>query len=125
MKRCSVFTKKKDAELKVEQEKLAKQQQQLELAMEQKQKEFQLQQKQLEASFEQQKKVQAQLFEQQLAEEKKQMQATMEESLRKSIAGDFENKLQLLNTHQQGAGRKIKAGTGKGTGIPEKGTGNC
>jgi len=92
------FTKQKEEEFKHKQLEMAQQQKLLELAMEQKQKEFLLQHQQLEASFEQQQKVQAQLFQQQLAEEKKQIQATMEESLRKSIAGDFENKLQVLNT---------------------------
>lgn len=91
------FTKQKEEEFKHKQLEMAQQQKLLELAMEQKQKDFLLQHKQLEASFEQQQKVQAQLFQQQLAEEKKQMQTTMEESLRKSIAGDFENKLQVLN----------------------------
>jgi uncharacterized Zn finger protein (UPF0148 family) len=56
------------------------------------------QQKQQEQAFEQQHKLQAQAFEQKLAEEKKVLQTALEESLRKSIASDFENKLQMMDT---------------------------
>ncbi|MEJ5963999.1 DUF2130 domain-containing protein [Pedobacter immunditicola] len=107
------FTKQKEEEFKLKQVEMAQQQKLLELAMEQKQKEFLLQHKQLEASFEQQQKVQAQLFQQQLAEEKKQMQATMEESLRKTIAGDFENKLQVLNNANKEQEERLKLARAK------------
>jgi hypothetical protein len=62
-----------------------------------KQNEFALQQKQRETVFEQQQKQQALAYEQKLAEEKKQLQSALEESLRKSITTDFENKLQMLD----------------------------
>jgi len=67
-----------------------------------KQNEFLTQQKQQEAIFEQQQRKQALAYEQKLAEEKKLLQHTLEESLRKSIATDFENKLQMLdNAHKE------------------------
>jgi len=63
-----------------------------------KQNEFAVLQKQRETAFEQQQKQQALAYEQKLVEEKKQLQQTLEESLRKSIANDFENKLRLLDS---------------------------
>jgi hypothetical protein len=107
------FTKQKEEEFKQKQLEVAQKQKELELAMEQKQKDFLQQQKQLEASFEQQQKVQSQLFERQLAEEKKQLQTSLEESLRKTIAGDFENKLQLLDLANKEQEEKLKAARAK------------
>jgi len=78
-----------------------------------KQNEFALAQKQREASFEQQQKQQTLAFEQKLAEEKKQIQTTMEESLRKSIGTDFENKLQMLNNANQENEEKLKLARAK------------
>ncbi|MBW4888875.1 DUF2130 domain-containing protein [Mucilaginibacter sp. HMF5004] len=56
------------------------------------------------------KKEQQQLvaFEQKLADEKKALQLTLEENLRKTIAADFENKLQLLETNNKDAEEKLK-----------------
>lgn len=70
--------------------------------------EFAQQQKQQEQAFELQKKQQAQLFEQKLEEEKKQLQRVLEENLRKSIASDFENKLQMLDNANKDNEEKLK-----------------
>lgn len=70
--------------------------------------EFAQQQKQQEQAFEMQKKQQAQLFEQKLEEEKKQLQRVLEENLRKSIASDFENKLQMLDNTNKDNEEKLK-----------------
>lgn len=70
--------------------------------------EFAQQQKQQEQAFELQKKQQAQLFEQKLETEKKQMQQVLEENLRKSIASDFEHKLQLLDNANKESEEKLK-----------------
>lgn len=70
--------------------------------------EFAQQQKQQEQVFELQKKQQAQLFEQKLEEEKKQLQRVLEENLRKSIASDFENKLQMLDNANKDNEEKLK-----------------
>lgn len=70
--------------------------------------EFAQQQKQQEQAFENQKKQQAQLFEQKLEEEKKQLQKVLEENLRKSIASDFENKLQMLDNANKDSEEKLK-----------------
>lgn len=59
--------------------------------------EFSLQQKQQEQLFAQQQRAREQEYQQKLAAEKKQLQTELEESLRKRIATDFENKLQLLD----------------------------
>lgn len=84
------FTKQKDEEY---QQKLSKLTQQ---------------QKEQEQVFEQQQKVQAQAFEQKLAQEKKTLQTALEETLRKSIANDFENKLQMMDNAQKEAEEKLK-----------------
>lgn len=75
--------------------------------------EFAQQQKQQELNFEQQKQTQAQLFEKQLAEEKKQLQAVLEQNLRKSIASDFENKLQMLDNANKDNEEKLKLARSK------------
>jgi len=71
------------------------------------------QQKQQEQVFEQQHKLQAQAFEQKLAEEKKVLQTALEESLRKSIASDFENKLQMMNNANKESEEKLKLARAK------------
>lgn len=71
------------------------------------------QQKQQEQLFEQQHKLQAQAFEQKLAEEKKVLQTALEESLRKSIASDFENKLQMMDTANKESEEKLKLARAK------------
>ncbi|MES2458480.1 MAG: DUF2130 domain-containing protein [Bacteroidota bacterium] len=73
-----------------------------------KQTEFAVQQKQREAVFEQQQKQQALAYEQKLTEEKKQIHLTVEESLRKSIANDFENKLQMLDSANKENEERLK-----------------
>lgn len=75
--------------------------------------EFAQQQKQQEQAFEIQKKQQAQLFEQKLEEEKKQLQRVLEENLRKSIASDFENKLQMLDNANKDNEEKLKLARSK------------
>jgi hypothetical protein len=71
------------------------------------------QQKQQEQAFEQQHKLQAQAFEQKRAEEKKVLQTALEESLRKSIASDFENKLQMMDTANKESEEKLKLARAK------------
>lgn len=71
------------------------------------------QQKQQEQLFEQQHKLQAQQFEQKLTEEKKGLQAALEESLRKSISTDFENKLQMLDNANKESEEKLKLARAK------------
>lgn len=78
-----------------------------------KQNEFLTQQKQQELAFEQQQKKQAQAYEQKLIEEKKQLQTALEESLRKSIATDFENKLQMLDNAHKESEEKLKSARAK------------
>ena len=78
-----------------------------------KQNEFALQQKQREAAFEQQQKQQALAYEQKLAEEKKQLQSALEESLRKSIGTDFENKLQMLDNANKENEERLKQARAK------------
>ena len=107
------FTKQKEEEFKVKQQEFSQQQQQLTLAMEQKQKDFLRQQQQLEQSFAQKQQEQATLFEQKLATDKKQIQQSMEESLRKSIATDFENKLNLLDQANKEQEEKLKLARAK------------
>ncbi|MDR6784121.1 hypothetical protein ABIE26_002490 [Pedobacter africanus] len=75
--------------------------------------EFAQQQKQQEQAFEQQKQQQAQLFEQKLEAEKKQLQQVLEENLRKSIASDFENKLQMLDNANKESEEKLKLARAK------------
>ncbi|MBG6235342.1 hypothetical protein IWX76_001910 [Pedobacter sp. CAN_A7] len=107
------FTKQKEEEFKIKQQEFSQQQQQLTLAMEQKQKDFIRQQQQLEQSFAQKQQEQATLFEQKLATEKKQIQQSMEENLRKSIATDFENKLSLLDQANKEQEEKLKLARAK------------
>ncbi|WP_250318050.1 DUF2130 domain-containing protein [Pedobacter sp. B4-66] len=78
-----------------------------------KQTEFLTQQKQQELAFEQQQKKQAQAYEEKLIEEKKQLQTALEESLRKSIATDFENKLQMLDNANKESEEKLKSARAK------------
>jgi hypothetical protein len=78
-----------------------------------KQNEFALQQKQREAVFEEQQKQQALAYEQKLAEEKKQLQSVLEESLRKSITTDFENKLQMLDSSNKENEERLKQARAK------------
>lgn len=78
-----------------------------------KQNEFLTQQKQQELAFEQQQKKQAQAYEEKLIEEKKQLQTALEESLRKSIATDFENKLQMLGNANKESEEKLKSARAK------------
>jgi hypothetical protein len=75
--------------------------------------EFAQQQKQQEQAFEQQKQQQARLFEQKLEAEKKQLQQVLEENLRKSIASDFENKLQMLDNANKDSEEKLKLARAK------------
>jgi hypothetical protein len=75
--------------------------------------EFAQQQKIQEQTFEQQKQQQAQLFEKKLAEEKKQLQTVLEENLRKTIASDFENKLQMLDNAHKESEEKLKLARSK------------
>ncbi|SMC69472.1 DUF2130 domain-containing protein [Pedobacter nyackensis] len=75
--------------------------------------EFTQQQKQQEHDFELQKKQQAMLFEQKLDAEKKQLQTSLEENLRKSIASDFENKLQMLDLANKENEEKLKLSRSK------------
>jgi len=78
-----------------------------------KQQEFIAQQKKQELDFEQQQKKQHTAWEQKLAEEKKQLQAALEESLRKSIATDFENKLQMLDSSNKENEEKLRLARAK------------
>jgi len=75
--------------------------------------EFSNQKKEQEQNFEQQKQQQALLFEKKLAEEKKQLQAVLEENLRKTIATDFENKLQMLDNSNKENEEKLKLARAK------------
>jgi hypothetical protein len=72
-----------------------------------KKKEDEFQQK--EQDFLQKEKQQALAFEQKLASEKMEIKQQMEESLRKSIASDFENKLQMLENSNKEGEEKLKA----------------
>ncbi len=89
------FTKQKDEEY---QQKLSKLTQQ---------------QKEQEQTFEQQQKAQALAFEQKLAQEKKVLQTALEETLRKSIASDFENKLAMMDNAQKESEEKLKLARAK------------
>jgi hypothetical protein len=75
--------------------------------------EFAQQQKQQEQAFEEQKRLQQRAFEDKLAQEKKQLQQALEESLRKSIATDFENKLQMLGNANKDNEEKLKLARAK------------
>ena len=63
--------------------------------------------------FIQKEKQQAMQFEQQLAAEKMQLQKQLEESLRKSIATDFENQLKMLEKSNQESEEKLILARGK------------
>lgn len=89
------FTKQKDEEY---QQKLSKLTQQ---------------QKDQEQVYEQQQKLQAQAFEKKLAEEKKVLQTAIEDTLRRSIASDFENKLAMMDNAQKEAEEKLKLARSK------------
>ena len=75
--------------------------------------EFSLQQKQQEQLFAQQQRAREQEYQQKLAAEKKQLQSELEESLRKRIATDFENKLQLLDHANKENEEKLKLARSK------------
>jgi hypothetical protein len=66
-----------------------------------------------ESDFITREKQQAQLYEQRLAEEKKQLQLTVEQSLRKSIATDFENQMLMLQNSVSEKDEKLKLGRQK------------
>jgi hypothetical protein len=66
-----------------------------------------------ESDFITREKQQAMLYEQRLAEEKKQLQLTVEQSLRKSIATDFENQLLMLQNSVNEKDEKLKLGRQK------------
>ena len=66
-----------------------------------------------ESDFITREKQQAQLYEQRLAEEKKQLQLTVEQSLRKSIATDFENQMLMLQNSVNEKDEKLKLGRQK------------
>jgi len=59
--------------------------------------------------FSKKEQIQQLQFEQRLTEERKALQLTLEESLRKTIASDFENKLQMLENNNKEAEEKLKA----------------
>jgi hypothetical protein len=75
--------------------------------------EFSLQQKQQEQLFAQQQHAREQEYQQKLAAEKKQLQTELEESLRKRIATDFENKLHLLDNANKENEEKLKLARSK------------
>ncbi|MDR3695569.1 DUF2130 domain-containing protein [Mucilaginibacter sp.] len=62
-----------------------------------------------ESEFANKERQQQLLFEQRLNDEKKQLQAIIEQSLRKSIGSDYENKLALLQNEKNEADEKLKA----------------
>jgi hypothetical protein len=82
--------------------------QQLRLKMQDytRQKEEEFQKK--EADFINREKQQQEAFEQRLAGEKKALQLTLEENLRKSIASDFENQLLMLQNSVNASAEKLK-----------------
>lgn len=61
-----------------------------------------------EDDFTAREKQQQQAFDQKLANEKKTLQLTLEENLRKSIAGDFENQLLMLQNSVNASAEKLK-----------------
>ncbi|ASU35585.1 DUF2130 domain-containing protein [Mucilaginibacter xinganensis] len=61
-----------------------------------------------ENDFVTREKQQAQMFEQRFAEEKKQLQLTVEQNLRKSIATDFENQMLMLQNSNNEKEEKLK-----------------
>ena len=66
-----------------------------------------------ESDFITREKQQALLYEQRLAEEKKQLQQSVEQSLRKSIATDFENQMLMLQNSVAEKEEKLKLGRQK------------
>jgi len=66
-----------------------------------------------ESDFITREKQQALLYEQRLVEEKKQLQQTVEQSLRKSIATDFENQMLMLQNSVAEKDEKLKLGRQK------------
>ena len=82
--------------------------QQLRLKMQDytRQKEEEFQKK--EAEFTNREKKQQEAFEERLAGEKKALQLTLEENLRKSIASDFENQLLMLQNSVNASAEKLK-----------------
>lgn len=65
-------------------------------------------QKELRAKMSEWQKQQQQKFDAQLLEEKKRTQKETEESLRKNIVADFENKLRLLEEHNKDSQEKLR-----------------
>lgn len=59
-------------------------------------------------AFENQRKQQEEAFEKRLAQEKAQLQASVSETLRKSISADFENKLKMLDESNKENEEKLK-----------------
>lgn len=78
--------------------------QQMQGFINQKEQEF----KQKEKSFEAKERQQQEAFEQRLVKEKQDLQRSMEEGLRKSIATDYENQLTLLQQSKEEADEKLK-----------------
>lgn len=72
-----------------------------------------LQTKQQEELYQAQKKQQELAFEQKLAQEKAALQASVTESLRKTISADFENKLKMLDDANKENEEKLKLARGK------------
>ncbi|WP_295653629.1 DUF2130 domain-containing protein [uncultured Mucilaginibacter sp.] len=58
--------------------------------------------------FSKKEQQQLQAFEQKLADEKKALQLSLEENLRKTIAADFENQLKMLENNSKDAEEKLK-----------------
>ncbi|RFZ82017.1 DUF2130 domain-containing protein [Mucilaginibacter terrenus] len=83
-----------------------KQQLRLQMADFKKQKEDEYRRK--EDEFASREKQQQLLFEQRITEEKKQLQASLEENLRKNIATDFENKITMLQNSVNASAEKLK-----------------
>ena len=100
------FTKQKEEEFNKKLNEVAQQK----LLQEQEMGKQLAQQKQ---QFDQQKQLQIQLFEKQLTEEKKQLQTVLEENLRKAIATDFENKLQMLDNSNKENEEKLRLARAK------------
>jgi hypothetical protein len=66
-----------------------------------------------ENDFSAKERLQAQQFEQRLVKEKKELQSTLEQNLRKTIATDFENQMQLLQNAVNDKDEKLKLGRQK------------
>ncbi len=74
---------------------------------------FELQRKQQDELYTAQKKQQELAFEQKLAQEKAALQASVAESLRKTISADFENKLKMLDDANKENEEKLRLARGK------------